>query len=242
MSMANASVTLNDAWSHFNNPGAIGAVENFTAGLSYENRFLLKELQSQAFAAAIPLKAGVVSAGGQMFGYRDFRTYKAGVGYGLKLSEKLFAGVQMNYLGLQLNNAYGSKHTISGDLGVLGKITDHWLFGVSVNNLFRAKLAEYQDDRFTTKMRFGSSYILSDKAIIAGEVEKDITNPMRFKAGIEYKPIKNFCIRGGVATAPVELSFGIGYKAEVITIDVGSSYHQILGWSPHFGLTFVNNK
>ena len=47
MSMANASVALNDEWSFFNNPGALGAQDKFSAGLSYENRFLLKELQSQ---------------------------------------------------------------------------------------------------------------------------------------------------------------------------------------------------
>ncbi len=238
MSMANASVTLNDVWSHFNNPGAIGNVNEFTAGISYENRFLLKELQSQSLAVVIPLKVGSISVGGQMFGYRDFRSYKGGVGYGMQLGEKLFAGVQMNYLGVQLNDAYGSKNGVGGDVGILGKVTEEWLIGFSVSNLFRSKLTEYQDDRMTTLMRFGSSYRLSDKALITGEVEKDIENPMRFKAGVEYKPFDQFSLRGGVATAPIELSFGVGYLAKVISINLGSSYHQILGWSPHFGLTY----
>ena len=73
MSMANASVTLNDVWAHYNNPGAVGNVKELTVGISYENRFLLKELQSQSVAAVIPLKVGAISVGGQMFGYRDFR-------------------------------------------------------------------------------------------------------------------------------------------------------------------------
>lgn len=242
MSMGNASVTFYDVWSHFNNPGAIGKVESFTAGISYENRFLLKELQSQSIATVIPLKVGAVSVGGQMFGYREFRTYKAGAGYGLRLGEKFYAGVQLNYLGLQLNNAYGSKHGVSGDLGMLGEVTENWIIGFSVANVFRSKLSEFQDDRMTTLMRFGSSYILSEKALISGEVEKDISNPMRFKAGVEYKPIDNFSLRGGMATAPIEFSFGLGYQAKSISINAGSSYHQILGWSPHFGLTFMNKK
>lgn len=242
MSMANASVTFNDVWSHFNNPGAVGKVEAFTAGISYENRFLLKELQSQAIATVIPMKIGAVSVGGQMFGYREFRTYKAGVGYGLKLGEKFYAGVQMNYLGLQLNSSYGSKHGVSGDVGMLGEVTENWLIGFSVGNLFRSKLSEFEDDRMTTLMRFGSSYKLSDKALVSGEVEKDISNPMRFKAGVEYMPLKQFSLRGGVATAPVEFSFGVGYLTKSISINVGSAYHQILGWSPHFGLTFMNIK
>jgi hypothetical protein len=238
MSMANASVTFNDVWAHFNNPGAVGNINELTAGISYENRFLLKELQSQSLAVVIPLKVGAISVGGQMFGYRDFRSYKGGVGYGMQLGEKLFAGVQMNYLGIQLNNAYGSKNGIGGDLGILGKITDNWLIGFSVANLFRSKLTEFQDDRMTTLMRFGSSYRLSEKAMVTGEVEKDVENPMRFKAGVEYKPFEQFSLRGGVATAPIELSFGVGYQTKIISINVGSSFHQILGWSPHFGLIY----
>ena len=73
MSMANASVTFNDVWSHFNNPGAVGNAKELAVGISYENRFLLKELQSQSVAAVIPLKVGSISIGGQMFGYSDFR-------------------------------------------------------------------------------------------------------------------------------------------------------------------------
>lgn len=242
MSMANASVTLNDVWSHFNNPGAVAKVEAFSVGVSYENRFLLKELQSQSVASVIPLKVGAVSIGGQMFGYREFRSFKAGVGYGMQLGEKFYAGVQMNYLGVQLNDAYGSKNGVSGDVGMLGAITENWLIGISVGNVFRSKLSEFQDDRMTTLMRFGSSYKLSDKALISGELEKDISNPMRVKAGVEYKPIKQFALRGGIATAPIEFSFGVGYLTRTISVNVGSSYHQILGWSPHFGLTFLNIK
>lgn len=242
MSMANASVTFDDVWSHFNNPGAVGKVESFAAGISYENRFLLKELQSQSLATVLPMKVGAISVGGQMFGYREFRTFKAGVGYGMRLGEKFYAGVQMNYLGLQLNNAYGSKHGVSGDIGMLGEVTENWLIGFSVGNVFRSKLSEFQDDRMTTLMRFGSSYILSEKALITGEVEKDISNPMRFKAGVEYKPLKQFSLRGGVATAPIEFSFGVGYQAKSISINIGSSFHQILGWSPHFGLVYMNKK
>ena len=56
-------------------------------GVSYENRFLLKELQSQGLTAVIPLKSGVLSVGAQSFGYTEFRTYRSGLGYSLKLSD-----------------------------------------------------------------------------------------------------------------------------------------------------------
>ncbi len=242
MSMGNASVTFRDVWAYHNNPGALAELENFSAGISYENRFLLKELQSQALAVAIPLKVGVISVGGHMYGYKRYRSYKAGVGYSLKLAEKISAGVQLNYQGISLSDPYGSKGNISAEAGVFARFTDNWTMGFSVYNLNRAKLAEYGDDRFTTFMRLGTAYRFSDKFLVSLEAEKDLEYALRFKSGVEYKVIDEFFLRAGVATTPLELSFGFGYHMKQVHIDFGTAYRQILGWSPHFSLLFDLKK
>ncbi len=238
MSMANASVTLSDVWAFHHNPGALGAIEECTVGASYENRFLLKELQSQGVAAAIPLKVGLISVGGQSFGYRQFRTIRGGLGYSMQLTEKFYAGVQVNYQMLQLSQNYGSRSAVTGEAGIYTRITNHWDIGASVFNIGRARLADAFDDRFTTLMRLGTSYRFSDKLLVVAEGEKDLDYDPRFKLGIEYQTIDNFFLRGGAATAPPELSFGLGYALKTIDISAGSAYHQILGWSPNFSLTY----
>lgn len=242
MSMANASVALSDVWAYHNNPGALGDVDEFSVGVSYENRFLLKELQSQGFAAVVPLKTGVLSVGGQTYGFTDFRTYRVGMGYSMKLSERFFAGVQMNYQGLQLSEGYGRADALSGEAGVYAKITDQLTLGASVNNIGRAKLSDFQDDRFSTVMRLGTSYHFSKRVMIALEVEKDLEYNPRLKAGIEYELVKQLKFRGGVATGPTELTFGMGYQFREFEIGCGTSYHQLLGWSPHFSLIFQRDK
>lgn len=238
MSMANASTTFNDVWAFHNNPGALGDVEQLSIGLSYENRFLLKELQTQGVAIAVPLKVGVISAGGDVFGYRNYRSYRAGLGYSMKLSDNFFAGVQLNYQGLALSSNYGSKNTLTAGAGVYAKVTDNWKIGVSVFNLGRAKLSEFEDDRFSTVLRLGTSFKFSKKFLLSFEGEKDLDYDFRLKTGLEYEAIKKFYLRGGVATHPLEVSFGLGYHFEQFHIDLGSSYHQILGWSPHFSFVF----
>ena len=238
MSLANASVTFNDAWAYFNNPGATADIDKFSVGLSYENRFLLKELQSQGLAIVMPLKVGVLSVGGHMYGYREYRSYKAGAGYSMKLSENLFAGVQLNYQGLSLNANYGTKSSMTAEAGIYAKLSQKWKLGITVFNVGRAKLSNYEDDRFSTVMRFGSAYKFSQKINLAVELEKDLDYKLRFKSGVEYQLVDNFFIRGGFATAPIELTFGIGYKLKQIQLDLGSAYHQILGWSPHFSILF----
>ena len=237
-SMANASVAISDLWAFHHNPGALADVEKVSIGFSYENRFLLKELQSQGLVYVQPLKKGVLSVGAQLYGFNEYRTYRFGAGYCLKLSEMFSAGVQLNYQGIRLNENYGSKNTVTAELGLLAKITENWKIGISVFNLGRAKLSDYQDDRFSTLFRMGSSYTFSKKVIVAVEAEKSIDFPLRFKTGLDYQLVKNFYFRAGFATQPIELTFGFGYKFKSIQLDIGSAYHQQLGWSPHFSLSF----
>ena len=127
---------------------------------------------------------------------------------------------------------------MTAEVGIYAKFTKNWKLGISVFNLGRAKLSDFEDDRFSTIMRLGSSYLFSDKLNLAVELEKDLDYDLRFKTGLEYEVINNFFVRGGVATSPIEVTFGFGYHFKQIHLDLGSAYHQILGWSPHFSIVF----
>lgn len=236
-SMGNAGVAMEDTWSYHHNPAGLTGTKSFSAGIAYENRFLLRELQSQALVVVLPLKAGVISVGAQMYGFELYRSQKAGMGYSLKLSEKFSAGVQMNYQGIRLTDNYGSKHSVTAEAGVIGEISEKWKVGMSVFNLGRAKLADFADDRFSTVMRLGTSFEL-EKVVFVAEAEKDLEHSMRVKGGLEYEPIDDFFFRFGAGTNPVDISFGFGYKWRFLQLDLGSAYHQQLGWSPHFSLTY----
>lgn len=242
MSMANSSVALEDVWSFQHNPGALARVRSTSAGLNYETRYLLKELQSQAFVFAQPLKIGVISAGAQMYGYKYYRTIRAGLGYSLKLGEKLSAGVQLNYQGLRIEN-YGSKGIVTAEAGILAKISEKVSLGFGIFNLGRTKLSSYEDDRFSTFMRLGISYKISGKVLVLLETEKEIESRLRIKGGLEYELLNRFFIRAGGASNPVEITSGFGYQFDNgLKMDLGSAWQQHLGWSPHFGLTYQFNK
>lgn len=237
--LGNASVAIDDIWAYHHNPANLVSVKKLGFGLSYENRFLLKELQSQGFVVALPLKAGVISFGLQSFGFKNFRTNRLGVGYSMKLAEFLSCGVQLNYHQVRLTDAYGRKDALTAELGLKANITDNWKVAFSVFNLTRTKISEFGEDRLTTLMRFGTQYTFSEKVMFVAELEKNIEFPVRFKTGIEYSPIRKLFLRGGFATQPIELSAGLGYRfKEQFQLDIGSAYHQILGWSPNFSFTY----
>ncbi len=238
--LGNASVAIDDIWAYHHNPANLVSVKKLGLGLSYENRFLLKELQSQGFVVALPLKAGVISFGLQSFGFKNFRTNRLGLGYSMKLADFLSCGVQLNYHQVRLTDAYGRKDALTAELGLRADITDNWKVAFSIFNLTRTKISEFGEDRLTTLMRLGTQYTFSEKVMLVAELEKNIEFPVRFKTGIEYSPIGKLFLRGGFATQPIELSAGLGYRfKEQFQLDLGSAYHQILGWSPNFSFTYL---
>lgn len=239
--LGHSSVCLDDVWSYFHNPGAAASIRSFSAGLYYETRFLTKELQTQAIAVAIPLKKGVLTTGGQFFGYEQYRNTRAGIGYALQLSDMFQLGVQGNMQALRLGNNYGS--TVSGTIeaGLLVKFNSKWQIGFSVMNIGRQKINPL-NDRFSTVMRGGLCYKPSKKVSIMAEVEKQVITQISIKGGIEYAPIDHVFLRIGAHSGPMEFAFGAGYKNKGFSIDLHSQYHPILGWSPGFGLNYQIQK
>lgn len=217
-------------------------IDRITAGLAYENRFLFRELQSQGLSIAIPMKVGVISIGGLTYGYTQFRSTKAGVGYSMPLAERFYAGVQLNYQGIQLSQNYGNANTVTAEAGLFAEVTENWNMGFSVFNLSRTRLSEFQDDRLTTVMRLGTSYTFSKKLLATAEFGKSIEYDLRFKSGVEYQVKDHFYLRGGIATAPVEFSFGTGYDFGAIQMDLGTAFDMILGWSPHFSIAYKGKQ
>jgi hypothetical protein len=235
--LANTSVCIYDVWAYHHNPGATASIKAISIGAYYDARFLMKELQNQAIAVAIPLKVGVISTGAQFMGYEQYRNTRVGVGYSMKFTDYLQLGVQGNVQTLRLGGNYGN--TVSGtvEAGILSKISEKWFLGVSVLNIGRQRIAPLKD-RFATVMRLGCMFKPSKKVSIMAEVEKQVITKISFRGAVEYKPIEPLFIRLGVQSAPVEFAFGIGYAVKGFSIDVGSKYHQTLGWSPNVGLAY----
>ncbi len=236
-SLANTSVCINDVWAYHHNPGALASVKSISIGTYYDARFLMKELQNQAVAIAVPFKIGVISTGAQFMGYEQYRNMRVGAGYSMKFTDYFQVGVQGNVQTLRLGNNYGK--TISGTIeaGILTKISEKWLIGVSVLNIGRQRISPLKD-RFATVMRLGCQFNPSKKVSVMAEVEKQVITKISFRGAVEYKPIESLFIRLGVQSAPVEFAFGIGYSIKGFAIDLGSKYHQVLGWSPNAGLSY----
>jgi hypothetical protein len=236
--MGYTGVTLSDPWSVQNNQAGLGYLNKISAGLYYENRFLLNELSTKAAVFVLPTQSGVFGVNMSYFGYENYNETKVGLAYGKSFGEKISAGIQLDYLSTHIAENYGNKSGVTFEVGVLSKLSKSLSIGAHVFNPIRIKLADYNDERIPTILKLGLMYNFSDKVIVIAEAEKNISYKAVFKGGIEYHIIKEIYLRAGMSTNPTLNTFGIGFEFKKLKIDFASSIHQVLGYSPQISLLY----
>ena len=233
------SVTIIDAYAAHNNQAATGMLKNKSFGIYSDNKFLVQGISTAGFLAVLPTATGTFSADFNFFGYSKYNEIKAGIGFGKTLTSNFAIGAQVTYLAATIAE-YGSANTFTVQGGVIYKPVPTIIIGAHVFNPLSAALGE-SDMAIPVVFKLGGSYIPSDKVLFIAELEKDILEPVRYKSGIEYKASEKLFLRSGIQF-PNQLSFGAGVVAGAVNIDMAASYHQLLGFSPAFGLNYEFKK
>jgi len=248
--MGNASVTLNDFWSVHNNQAGLAGINVVAVGLYYENRFLIQELSFKAAAFVLPTKSGTFGINFNSFGYVNYNEMKVGLAYGKKFGKIFSAGVQLDYLRTHIAEDYGNKDAFTFEIGIRTELTKQLTIAAHVFNPIRVKIQSETDDRVPAILKLGISYSLSDKLLLALETEKDSDFKPLIRGGFEYKIVDMATVRIGYSTLPSTsgsdafsiasvYSFGFGLNLRKFVIDLSSSWHQTLGWSPM--VSFIYN-
>jgi len=237
--LGHASIALSDIWSTHHNQAGLAFLEKPSAGIYFENRFLISELNTGAGAFAIPTKKGSFGFSFQSFGYSLYNQSKVGVAYALKLSENFSVGVQLNYFQTIIGEGYGSAGAVGAEISAMYKLTEDLTIGTHIFNPSRSRFADFNDERIPTRIRVGLNYSFSKKLLVVAEVEKDLDFRPVLKGGFEYLANKVLFLRAGFNGNPTTVSFGAGLKFENFQFDLGTSYHYILGYSPQASLVYA---
>ncbi len=241
--MANAALSFTDIWSIYHNQAGLAYLDGITAGVFYENRFLMKEFNYSGIAAGMPLGNGAIGLSYTGFGFSVYNESKTGITYAMKLAKTLSASVQLNYQTTRINaDNYGKQRNVTAELGMRMEVSEKVVVGAHVFNPFKAKLNDFNDERIPTVLRIGVAYQIGDDLLFAVETEKDIERTALFRGGIEYHPAEIFYLRVGASSEPNMLSFGVGFAFESFRFDLASSYHSQLGYAPQASLTYVPGK
>ncbi|TRX62197.1 hypothetical protein FNH22_02435 [Fulvivirga sp. M361] len=234
--LGNAFTTLDDAWSVFNNPGAIGLQKGTTSLFSIERHFSGVGLNN--FGAGVLSSIGFGTGSISVFKFGDdlYNEQSLSTGYGNTFGIASL-GVRINYRQYQIKGL-DSRGAVAIDFGGLAELSEELTFGAFIRNINQARLSDFQDERIPTLFNAGIAYQPSEKLILSLEAEKDIDFDTRFKSGLEYTFLPKFSARTGIQTAPFTNHFGMGFKTWRINIDYAVTLHQVLGSAHQASLSY----
>ncbi|MCX7744237.1 MAG: hypothetical protein N2167_06690 [Flavobacteriales bacterium] len=241
--LGNASVSLSDVWSSFNNQAGLAWLNQMEAAVYYENRFLLPELSSQGLALVIPIKKiGCFDLNFNRFGYSQYNENKFGLAYARNFGPIFSAGIQFNIHWIHIGEGYGDLVTASGEISFQVKPLSRWVIAAHVFNPTRTPLADYNREKIPTIFRLGTSYAFHEKVLATSELQADLDFHPIIRLGVEYHAIEQLFFRIGFSSNPVSPTFGFGLMIKGFKLDAAAAWQPILGFSPQASLSYKFGK
>jgi hypothetical protein len=233
--MGYVCVARNSFWASFHNQALLADYNSFSFGINYENRFNLKELGTRT--AGIILNSGKTSLGAvySNFGNTDFKRDLAGLAAALKLSDKISAGVQVDYFSERTSGEYYNNQSVTFEAGLLIKPNESIRLGV---HLFNPLPGTIKKSFMPARLNIGAGGVLSSSLFAGAEAEMSAGLEPIFRTGFEYEAGKKIWLRGGFSTEHNSFSFGLGYLAKFVLIDLSFSTHDLLGLTSSASLIY----
>lgn len=235
--LSNSNIAINDPWSVFNNQAGLAWQRDYWAGVYHENRYFINELSYSSLGGCIPVKPGTIGVGITQFGYNQFTQSRLGLSYGMMLSKNISAGIGINYHTIHLAGGYGNSECLTVEGGIIYQPLTKITIGAHVFNPTRSSFD--RNETLPTTFGIGLAYHPVESVLILVQGDDNTLSSPMLRAGVEYSPIKRLSFRAGMASNPMSLSFGLGWRAKSISIDLAFSYHRVLGYTPYISLSYT---
>jgi len=240
--MGNIGVVGTGFSSVYNNQAAMVYFNHTAASIDYDQGYFAdKALSTKSGAFILPTGAGVFGLNMSYFGYQQFNEQKIGLAYGKALGKHLAIGVQMDYFRSFIGNSYGSAQALSFEIALYSKLNESLELGAHVFNPIGMEIGNQIAEPIPIAFQFGLLYHVDKNLILATEVEKILDKKESYKIGLEYMIANHFMVRTGLATSPTLFTFGFGLNMKNFLLDIGTGFHQTLGFTPRVSLQFNIN-
>ena len=230
------SSQFKDVFSFRSNSAALAGIKQLSAGVFSERRFMLQELSSYSFAAALPTASGNFGLRGDYYGGSLYKESTIGLGYGRRLGERVDVGVQFQYHSLSAST-YGSSSTVTFDAGAVLHLAEGLQTGIHVYNPVGMKMGKGGEEKLPAVYSAGIGYDVSPQLFIGAEAQKAEDQPLSINAGLHYAFADRLIARGGISSATSVYYLGFGVKLKAVRLDATASFHPYLGVTP--GLLFI---
>ncbi len=220
VSLGNASTTLNDEWSLFNNPGGMSDIQSTTANFAYSINPALPGADRLAAGITAPLKLGVLGSGVFRFGDELYSEQLLSLGYANKLGLASL-GMKINYVQYRAEG-FGTNSAFSLNFGGIAELSPVFMIGAYITNINQPKISD--DENLPAKLATGIQFKPDNNLLLLLELEKDLNYDPTIKGGVEYALYKKIDFRVGFNLNPNSVHGGIGYQTSRLVLGYGVQY------------------
>lgn len=234
--MAYVSVMKSDLWSCFHNQAGLAYNKSLTVGFNYENRYFLRELGTRSAGTVIPAGKASIGALYSHFGYTDFKRDMIGISCGMPISEKISAGIQVDWYSERSTGEYRDYQILTCEAGISVAPSENVRVGI---HLFNPVPNSIRKVEMPSRLRIGAGVTLSSELFAGIEAELSNSGKADIRTGFEYQAAKQVWLRGGFSSAYSSFSFGFGFKTKPALIDIAFSTHEKLGITSSVSIIFL---
>jgi hypothetical protein len=222
-------------WSSFHNQAILANNTSFSFGFNYENRFNISELGTRSVGMIIPGGKASVGVIYSHFGYTDFKRDMSGLACGMKLTNKIAAGLQVDYFAERTAGEYSNIQSVTCEVGLLVNPSENIMIGL---HLFNPVPNSLRKSFLPTSLRIGVGTNLNKLLFTGIEAEMSSGSNLIFRTGFEYEAAKKLWLRGGFCSDSNSFSFGLGFLLKIVQMDVSFVTHEKLGVTSSVSLIF----
>lgn len=237
LGLGNASVALAGVHSIGSNASGIAKLEKPVLSLGYAEYFLNSDTRSLTGKLVLPI--GIVSLG--FYGNHDrfgshFQETSAGLTISKSFQSDLAVGIITNYHFINIPDEK-QINAVSIDIGGQYTINQTATIGLSLRN-FEQLLIDEANATDQATIAVGAAYQFSYQTFIATEFSYLVDSHTDLSVGVNYLPMTWLVVRGGLSVNPFMRYVGLGVIYNRFNVDVATSFHAQLGYSPQISIDY----
>ncbi len=157
------------------------------------------------------------------------------VASGLKLSDNIAAGIQIDYFLEKSSGEYSNTHALTFEAGLIFLPVENITVGI---HLFNPVPNSLRKTSLPSAIRTGAGIKLNKDLFAGVEAELSSESRLLLRTGLEYKVAANFLLRGGFCSENSSFTFGSGYRFRSVDLDLGFATHERLGITTSVSMVF----
>ena len=238
IALGGAFLTQSDILSASQNITKLSSIQSFSIAASTSNQLLIKEAQYSLITVGLPLLKNILAFDLSTYGFSLYRELRLGVAYSINLSPQFSLGLKFNYHQLILGENLGNSSSFYPDIGSNYRFNEKLELAILFQNITLSKKNKNWQQVWPVVSTAGIKYEVNKLVHMYVESEIELEHDISFRYGIEYNFKTLLTLRAGISSRPATFSFGIGLVLKNFKVDLASSYHSIVGFSPAISILY----